>query len=439
MRLFLSSSRNLAATMSVICLILCLALSGAGAPARALAAGNVAFGAADTGWQRVALPGMRVKWLAAAPANPALIYAGVESAGVYVSNDGGETWSMLPASGLTNLAVQTITVCPSGTPYVGTWGSGVFRFSSGSWQRASDGLRNDYITAVSCDDQGALLAGTYSDGVFRSTDGGRLWSSSNTGLGNPQVTAVQVSGNRTYAGTPAGTYRSTDAGQTWRAAGLNTAGVLDLDLAVPGQVLAATTQGIFRSRDDGANWSRLGNPLDAYTVAQGTDTRVYAGTKDDGGYVFDGANWIRLDLNASRIYYLRSINRGASLLAGTAEASGSTGWSRTSTPTSTPTPTSPATPTATPTPRRHPRQPRHPGTSPCKHLTACKSIGAVENGAEITYTIDIETVGGGILHDVVISNAIPFNTELIPGSIDPPDIGSSLDGKVFWTLGIWDP
>ena len=174
MRLFLSSSRNLAVTMSVICLVLCLALSGAGEPARALAAGNVAFGAADTGWQRVALPGMRVRWLAAAPANPALIYAGVDGAGAYVSNDGGETWSMLPASGLTNLAVQTITVCPSGTPYVGTWGSGVFRFSSGSWQRASDGLRNDYIAAMSCDDQGVLLAGTYSDGVFRSTDGGRL-------------------------------------------------------------------------------------------------------------------------------------------------------------------------------------------------------------------------------------------------------------------------
>ena len=177
------------ATMSVFCLTLCLALSGAGAPALAgprqccfrrrrhrLAAGRPPRDAGQVA--------------AAAPANPALIYAGVESAGVYVSNNGGDTWSLLPTSGLTNLAVQTIAVCPSGTPYVGTWGSGVFRFSSGSWQRASDGLRNNYITAVSCDDQGALLAGTYSDGVFRSTDGGQLWLSSNTGLENPQVTAV---------------------------------------------------------------------------------------------------------------------------------------------------------------------------------------------------------------------------------------------------------
>ena len=89
---------------------------------------SLAFPAGSTSgaWQQVALPGQHVTWIAVAPANPDLVYAAVDGHGVSASSDGGLSWNPLPASGLSNLSMQAVAVCPSGALLAGTWGGGIF-------------------------------------------------------------------------------------------------------------------------------------------------------------------------------------------------------------------------------------------------------------------------------------------------------------------------
>jgi hypothetical protein len=103
-------------------------------------------------------------------------------------------------------------------------------------------------------------------------------------------------------------------------------------------------------------------------------------------------------------------------------------------PTPTPTPTSTHTPTATHTPTPTATPTPQPGVQ--IHLRA-EPIGAVAPGDAITYTIEYRPIGGSALNNVVITNAVPSGTQLIPGSIQPADKGQFITRTqtVSWTLG----
>ncbi len=90
----------------------------------------------------------------------------------------------------------------------------------------------------------------------------------------------------------------------------------------------------------------------------------------------------------------------------------------TSTPTATPT----HTPTPTPTPG-------------VQAVLRSDSGGIVQPGDEITYFVDYWAVGNAILTNVVITNAIPSGVTLVPGSIQPANIGSVSGNIVTWDIG----
>lgn len=68
-----------------------------------------------------------VQCIAADPSAPGMVYLGTESMGVFVSSDGGTTWTPLNA-GLTNDCVNCLAIAPGLYVHAGTQGSAAFRY-----------------------------------------------------------------------------------------------------------------------------------------------------------------------------------------------------------------------------------------------------------------------------------------------------------------------
>jgi len=118
------------------------------------------------------------------PANPNVIYAGVEGDNseprgfqeLFKSTDGGATWWAI-TNGLDTLLdsrcrMTTLVIEPSNSDvlYAGTSGTGVFKSSDGgaNWTSLNDGLGNLDVRVLSMSkrDASSVLAGT-SEGVFK--------------------------------------------------------------------------------------------------------------------------------------------------------------------------------------------------------------------------------------------------------------------------------
>ena len=115
---------------------------------------------------------------------------------------------------------------------------------------------------------GALCAGAQRCRILRSTDGGKTWSFApdSTGLVDAKLYALTSDARgRLYLGGGDQLLRSADGGVTWQSIGegLDGAAVFDVasvgdtsvgDTSDGGGLLAATTWGVYRSRDDGLSW-----------------------------------------------------------------------------------------------------------------------------------------------------------------------------------------
>lgn len=242
------------------------------------------------------------------PSQPDTMYAGVEEAGLFVSRDGGETWSEL--SGLTShptrpswfpggggMCLHTILPDPSDPDrlWVGISAVGAFRSDDGgeSWQVRNRGLEmvptgQDDLEVGRCVHKMVLdpadpstLYMQFHGGVYRSTDRGDSWSRIESGLpgnfGFPMCAtrsgALFVvpleSGERRFAKDGRlRVYRSRDGGESWHPTGDGLSespefvGVLRDSMCAdshdPGGVYFGTTMGeVFVSADEGERWERL--------------------------------------------------------------------------------------------------------------------------------------------------------------------------------------
>ena len=213
-----------------------------------------------------------VSTLAIDPQNTSTWYAGISilacvptaGDGVYKSTDGGASWTRFDAlpsgDGVNGLAID-----PQNTSIVYAWNEeGLFKStdSATSWVelKASGGSGQPGVPllifrlAINPQSPGTLYAAT-GGGVLKSTDGGANWSAANSGL-----SAISVNGTTNYAAT-----------------------TVAIDPQNTSTVYAATGAGVFRSTDEGANWSAVNSGLTTFAVAalavdpQNPNT-VYAGT-----------------------------------------------------------------------------------------------------------------------------------------------------------------
>ena len=266
--------------------------------------------------------------LAIDPINPATIYAGTDSSGVFKTTDAGASWNGANG-GLTNLYVRALAIDPHNpnTIFANT-DEAMFKSTDGgaSWRPSNTGLPHGYdlTTPVMIDPihsntvyVGAAYTGT---GVFKSNDGGASWGASSQGLSNLSVTSLAIDPSNSitlYAGTygfGGGVFKSTDAGNTWNpvAAIVTSAGgivtsvyALSIDPGSPRTLYAASYVGLFKSIDGGKSWNQTnaGLPTPAYApVALVIDPRssntiyiafsdVYSGPVGIFKSVNGGASW----------------------------------------------------------------------------------------------------------------------------------------------------
>ena len=309
----------------------------------AVVAAEPADGPVVSGWRAAPLYGADVRSVAIHPADPDLIVAGTSAGQVYLSRDGGGSWSdagdgvALPGWVVSDLVFDSGWAGGSGgaaeprpepvppprlwAALWGIWGGGTVVASDDlgrTWRPHGEGLPGEQVYALAialreppgdlpagAEPPARLYAGTRS-GVYGSDDGGANWRLLTAALPEMQkVTSLMVdpgAPSTVIAGTWRRAYRSDDGGLTWR-------GVFDgmaLDSEVfslqpvpgrPGEIWASTCGWVYRTLDGGGRWALHQDGLAERrtpSFAVLPDGRLLAGTVD-GLFTSDdaGATWKR--------------------------------------------------------------------------------------------------------------------------------------------------
>lgn len=245
---------------------------------------------------------------------PNVLYAGIDPAGLFVSQDCGASWAEItslnhhatrhtwePARG--GFSVHSICVNPSDPRrlYVAVSAGGVYRTidAGKSWKPANQGVRAENLPQrypesghnvhrlIMHPSRPERLYRQCYNGTYRSDDGAETWTEITDGLPSDFGYAIAVdphdpdtvfqipqesSHMRAMAGGKLRVYRSQNGGHTWQAltAGLPQQHVyasvlreaMDVDAMSPCGIYFGTSSGhLFASADAGENWSLIASFL----------------------------------------------------------------------------------------------------------------------------------------------------------------------------------
>lgn len=228
--------------------------------------------------------------------------------GLYRSTDNGDTWTAatgLPGgNGVNSLAIDGANVI------AGTSGKGVYvsTDNGSTWSAASTGLPGGGITTYvgSVIANGSTLLASATDNsvqrpMYRSTNLGVSWTPANTGLPADfsLYNAMYLDGSTVYAGGSF-LYKTTNNGDNWTQAenGIpNYSGVSGI--AASGSLgFAAAFNNFYRTSDGGSSWSPVagGLPFMSFSSVRIVGSTVYAGTIANGVYksTDNGATWTQM-------------------------------------------------------------------------------------------------------------------------------------------------
>ena len=240
------------------------------------------------------------------PCDKDSLYAG-SVAGLYHTQDGGKSWYLISDD---SLVVNTIALHPQRPNRVilGVEGDGVYVSDDNArtFTRSCDGLRNLTITSVAADPVtpkrvlASVVFGGASSGIYASEDSGTSWKKLPVNELPPVLSLIVTDDPevRLLAGTERGFFWSSDGTQWTQAPPSNLPIRIDKVLRLNKlRYFAATSEGVFTSRDAGRNWYRLaGADVRAVDIALGFlgDKRSLFALTTGGVTVFDGAEWTPL-------------------------------------------------------------------------------------------------------------------------------------------------
>ncbi len=207
------------------------------------------------------------------PDNPNTVLMSACS-GIYRSRDAGTGWTKFQGIPYSSRRTHVIYRHPTrpGTIFAGT--------TEGLWVSTEDGKPDSWrqmtssqlvinAIAIHPSQPDRVFLGTEDNGVLISTDGGETYEASNAGFVNRYVPAVLADSKvpgRVYAGVlfdrlNGGLFISEDGGITWQQS-MNGMGVRDIYSLTqspthPDTIYAGTNHGVFRSDDQGRNWTQV--------------------------------------------------------------------------------------------------------------------------------------------------------------------------------------
>ena len=255
---------------------------------------------------------------AADPQDHAHLYLGAANGWIYQSHDGGKKWERLARVGKRDdLVIDNILVDPADPKHlvVGAWvlaDGGIFVTNDGgiTWTSQPE-MRGQSVRALTSapSNPKILVAGTL-EGVFRSTDSGTHWERisprDNAELHEIESLAIDPADpNIIYAGTWHLPWKTTDGGQNWT---IIKQGIIEdsdvfsiiVDPKQSSVVYLSACSGIYKSEDGGAKFQKVqGIPSTARRTRKLTqdpnhlDT-VFAGTTEGLYRTFDsGKYWMQ--------------------------------------------------------------------------------------------------------------------------------------------------
>ena len=232
-------------------------------------------------WSRLArlgqANGLVIDNLVVDRADPNTLYAGVwtmdhPDGGVYISHDQGRSWTETPD--MRGQSVRALAQAPS-NPKVLVAGtlSGVYRSNDAGlhWAEISPGGREIHeVESIAIDpyDPATLYAGTWHL-PWKTTDGGAHWTSIHEGvIDDSDVFSMIVDPSRPsvmFLSACSGIYKSPNFGDEFhKVQGIPSTARRTLTLRMdPGDrntVYAGTTEGLYKTTDGGDTWSRMTDP-----------------------------------------------------------------------------------------------------------------------------------------------------------------------------------
>ena len=283
--------------------------------------GSPVFAAHTNPWLPTGPDGGDARRFAFSPHDPGRIYLGTTDSWIYVSSDGGSSWSRLSRLGTKDdLVVDSLVVDQSDprTLFAGVWvidhpdgGIYISHDQGRTWSEAA-GMRGQSVRALaqSSSNPRILVAGTLS-GVYRSTDMGLHWQeiSPPGGAEIHEVESVAIDPydpEIVYAGTWHLPWKTNDGGAHWTSIHQ---GVIDdsdvfsmiVDPSRPSVMFFSACSGIYKTENFGYDFRKVqGIPSTARrTLALRMDpadrNTVYAGTTEGLYKTQDGGEtWMRM-------------------------------------------------------------------------------------------------------------------------------------------------
>ena len=258
--------------------------------------------------------------------NGQYVFVGTEDHGVFVSTDNGNTWTARN-NGLVNKMVTSLNTHGSKL-YAGT-SAGLFVSDNLgiTWSTVIiNGNAGSSIYSIASDSQAIFIA--TNDSLMRSTDNGVTWNTILSGIYGYSSRTIAINGQEVYLGVDDyGLYKSADHGDSFEWINLydQDQGYFRSFLFTGSKVLAAAGY-VYESTDGGYTWVESDNGMNYHGVITlaSNGNRIYAGSMNyymDPGYggIFytddAGAHWTFLGMKRYSISTLAF--PGNRIIAGT--------------------------------------------------------------------------------------------------------------------------
>ncbi|MCK5765005.1 MAG: PKD domain-containing protein [Bacteroidales bacterium] len=175
----------------------------------------------------------RLNAIAFHPTDPEIIFAGAPSGGLWITDDGGITWTSycddLPTLGVSSIAVD---------------------------------YNNPDIIYMGTGDRDAGDASGI--GVLKSLDGGITWDEANTGIENLTIGRMIIHPTNTnvlYIATTGGIFKTADAGQSWTQQIIGNFKEILFKSDDPQTLFASKGGDFYKTTDAGDTWTQITNGL----------------------------------------------------------------------------------------------------------------------------------------------------------------------------------